>query len=127
LNDYGITAVFHEDVFHAYYRPYRPEAISVCDCLGECWILPSLTAFDALQRLDIHHVWTIVTGDSGRDVFFATGFHIVNREGYMVTHRSHNFELVDFRSAWRGSSLTELGLKREIKKLESFLQRANQS
>ena len=123
MNDYGTSAMFHEDVFHAYYRPYRPAAMPPDEFIDECWIYPSRSAFLALKTLNANHVWSITSDGSSRDLYFTTGFHVVNMEGYMVTERAHAFEMMDFRASWRAESLTEIGLRREIKKLESFLQR----
>ena len=123
MNDYGASAMLHEDVFFAYYRPYRPAVVPPDEFVDECWIQPSRSAFFALQSLSSNHVWTIVSDGHSRDFYFATGFHIVNLEGYLVTERPHSFEMLDFRASWRRPFLTEIGLKREIKKLEAFLQR----
>lgn len=122
MNDYGASAIFHEDVFFAYYRPYRPAVVSPDEFIDECWIQPSRSALFALQSPNSNHVWTLVSDGHSRDFYFATGFHIVNREGYVVTERPHSFEMLDFRASWRRPLLTEIGLKREIKKLETFLQ-----
>ena len=123
MNDYGTSAMFHEDVFHAYYRPYRPAAIPPNEFMDDYWIYPSRSAFFALKSHYANHVWSITSDGNSRDLYFTTGFHVVNMEGYMVTERAHAFEMVDFRAGWRAESLTDIGLRREIKKLESFLQR----
>ena len=123
MNDYGTSAMFHEDVFYAYYRPYRPMAVPLDEFIDEYWIQPSRSAFLALKSIDANHVWSITTDGSSRDLYFTTGFHVVNMEGYIVTERSHSFEMLDFRASWTRPFLTEVGLAREIKKLESFLKR----
>ena len=123
MNDYGTSAMFHEDVFYAYYRPYRPADISLDEFIDEYWIRPSRSALSALKNLNANHVWSITSDGSSRDLYFTTGFHVVNMEGYMVTERAHAFEMLDFRAGWRADFLTDIGLRREIKKLETFLQR----
>lgn len=123
MNDYGTSAMFHEDVFHAYYRPCRPATMPPHEFIDEYWIHPSRSAFSVLRTLNANHVWSITSYGSSRDLYFTTGFHVVNMEGYVVTERAHSFEMMDFRAGWRAESLTDIGLRREIKKLESFLQR----
>lgn len=123
MNDYGSSAIFHSEVFLAYYEPYRAVPIPSDEFFNDYWIRPSHTAFAALRTIDPKFVWTIVLDDSTRNVYYATGFHIVNREGYVVTKRSHAFELIDFCEYWRRPFLTDLGLKREMKKLKTFLAR----
>lgn len=123
MNDYGISAMFHEDVFFSYYRPYRPTAMPTDEFIDEYWIQPSRSAYFALKALDANHVWSITSDGSSRDFYYTTGFHMVNMEGYIVTERAHSFEMLDFRASWHRPFLTEIGLKREIKRLEAFLQR----
>lgn len=125
MNDYGTSVIFHEDVFHAYYRPHRPAAMPLDEFIDEYWIHPSRSAFSVLRTLNANHVWSIISDGSSRDLYFTTGFHVVNMEGYMVTERAHAFEALDFRAGWLAESLTDIGLRREIKKLESFLQRTS--
>ena len=123
MNDYGTSAMFHEDVFHAYYRSYRPVVMPSCEFIDEHWIYPSRSACLILRKLNANHVWSIVSDGNSRDLYFTPGFHMVNMEGYLVTERAHNFEMLDFRAGWRRPFLTDIGLVREIKKLKSFLQR----
>ena len=123
MNDYGTSAMFHEDVFYAYYRPYRPAALPPNEFMDDYWIYPSHSVFLVLKSNCANHVWSITSDGSSRDLYFTTGFHVVNMEGYVVTERAHSFEMMDFRAGWRAESLTDIGLRREIKKLESFLQR----
>lgn len=43
-----------------------------------------LREYDAVKDLDIHYVWTVVEGDDGTWVI-DSGFHVVNKLGYLVT------------------------------------------
>lgn len=42
------------------------------------------------KSFDPKHVWTVVTGDNGK-LYLASGFHVVNRVGYVVCLVPHDF------------------------------------
>lgn len=40
--------------------------------------------FEFVKTQDVHNVWTIVEGENN-DIFILSGFHLVNRIGYLIT------------------------------------------
>lgn len=123
MKDYGSFATFHEDVFIAHYRPYVPRAIPRSEIYGNFELQPSREVYVALRRIDRNRVWTIIEGDDySRDVYYSPGFHMVNRVGYVVTHRSHEDAQVEFCAYWK-RTLSALGLAREISRLGAYLRR----
>ncbi len=114
--------VLHEDSFYEYFRPRRlPEA------KYDIWVGHGLETFgddfETLRQQDPRFVWTVVDGDSGSDQWIVPGIHYVNRVCYLVTERPHNSILVDFRVNRRMTSLTPLGLRRQISQLEKLIKR----
>jgi hypothetical protein len=43
---------------------------------------------DTRAQRDLHNVWTVVTGDDGATLYAVPGYHIVNREFYVVTEEA---------------------------------------
>lgn len=67
------TGVLTEEQFIDAYHPIDPPD-------GE-----PMWEYAATRRFDIRQVWTVVTGDNGEDLYASPGYHVVNREGYLVT------------------------------------------
>lgn len=127
MKDYGGFALFHEDVFVEYYRPYVPKVIPSAEIYGDFELQPSPIVHAALSAIDRLHVWTIIEGDNfSRNFYYSPGFRVVNRVGYAVTHKSHGNAQVEFCAYWR-RHLSERGLSREINKLRAFLRRNTQA
>ena len=112
--------VLHEDVFYEYFRPYRHPLAQ-----HNIWGGHGLETFgedlSLVRRLDSNYVWTVVDGDSGDDQWITPGIHYVNRVCYLVTERPHMSVAVDFRCPYRLNSLTKLGMKRQMNKLQRLL------
>lgn len=105
--------LLHEDVFYEFFRPYRhPQATE--NCWGGLGLETFGADFELLRSLDIDHLWTVVDGDDGRAQWITPGIRYVNRVCYLVTERSSSGLAVDFRCSWRRSSLTRLGLERQL-------------
>ena len=111
--------VLHEDAFYEYFKPIRHP-----DAHYDIWGGHGLETFGEdlkiVRRLDPAFLWTVVEGDSG-DEWITTGFHFVNRVCYLVTERPHQFISVEFRIRNVCHSLTPLGLKRQILKLDRLM------
>jgi hypothetical protein len=109
--------VLHEDAFYEYFKPYRHP-----DSSHNIWGGLGLETFgkdlEIVRRLDDSYVWTVLDGDSSNDQWIIPGYHFVNRICYLVTEKSHNGIDVDFRVPSRLNSLTPLGLKRQINKID---------
>src|SRR3546814_1650226 len=125
MKDYGTFAVFHEDVFFEYYRPYVPRAIPRAEIYGDFELQPSRKVHAVLRNMDRRRVWTIIEGgdDLSRNVYYSPGFHMVNRVGYAVTRKPHDDAQVEFCAYWR-RPLSEHGLSREVGKLHAYLHRS---
>lgn len=112
--------LLHEDTFYEFFRPFRPPEAKH-DIWGGLGLETFGSDFELVQRFDIDYVWTVVDGDSGRGQWITPGIRYVNRICYLVTERSSSGIDVDFRCPLRPSSLTPLGLKRQIRRLERLL------
>lgn len=125
MKDYGAFAVFHEDVFVEYYRPYVPRSIPRAEIYGDFELQPSREVYAVLRDISRQHVWTIIEGgnDYSRKLYYSPGFHMVNRVGYAVTHKPHDDAQVEFCVYWR-RFLSQRGLSREINKLHTYLHRS---
>lgn len=107
--------LLHEDAFYAFFKPYRhPEA------RHDVWGGHGLETFGEdltlVRSLDRNYVWTVVDGENG-DQWITPGIRYVNRVCYLVTEVPHGGLEVDFRCPDRPSTLTPLGLKRQLNKL----------
>ena len=108
--------VLHEDAFYEYFKPIRhPEA------QYDIWGGHGLETFgkdlDIVCGYDPAFRWTVVDGDSGSDQWIITGAHYVNRICYLITEMPHNWIDVEFRVRSRPSSLTSVGLTRQMSSL----------
>lgn len=105
----------HEDAFYEYFRPYRHPSAQ-----HDIWGGHGLETFgsdlELVHRLNPSHLWTVVDGE--RDQWITTGFHYVNRVCYLVTEVPHNELNIEFRVPYRLDSLTPLGLKRQLNKID---------
>ncbi len=112
--------VFHEDTFYEHFKPRR-----LADAQYDIWGGHGLETFgkdfDTVRRQDPAFVWTVVDGDSGDDQWITTGVHFVNRVCYLVTELPHNSIPVEFRVRSGPHSLTPLGLKRQLSKLQRLV------
>ena len=108
--------VLHEDTFYEYFKPFRHS-----DAQHDIWGGHGLETFgkdfETVRRQDPAFVWTVVDGDSGADQWIIAGVHYVNRVCYLVTEVPHNSIPAEFRVRSRPSSLTLLGLKRQISRI----------
>jgi len=116
--------VLHEDVFYEYFKPYRHQLAR-----HNIWGGHGLETFgedlNLVRSLDPDYVWTVVDEESGNNQWIIPGVHFVNRVCYLVTKKSHHGIEVDFRCPHRLNSLTPLGLKRQMNKLQRALAEAD--
>lgn len=118
--------VLHEDAFYAFFVPYRhPKSRhNIWGGLG----LETFGEDYALARsLNPNHIWTVLDGDSSSDQWIIPGIHYVNRVCYLVTRRAHFHLCVEFRIPHTLRSLTPLGLKRQLLKLERTISAQTQA
>jgi hypothetical protein len=112
--------VLHEDAFYEYFKPIL-HAGTMCDIWGGHGLETYGEDFEIIRRHDPAFVWTVVDGGCGPDQWIITGVHYVNRVCYLITEIPHNWIDVDFRVRHRPSSLTTLGLKRQMSSLNRIL------
>lgn len=109
----------HEDAFYEYFKPYRHP-----DAQHDIWGGHGLETFGAdlelVRRLDSSYLWTVLDGD-GDNQWITAGLHFVNRVCYLVTEVPHSDLNVEFRVPHRLNSLTPLGLKRQLNKIDRLI------
>jgi len=110
--------LLHEDVFYAYFKPYRHPAAQH-EVFGGIGLETFGKDLELARSLDPDFVWTVVDGEDG-DLWITPGIRFVNRICHLVTEKSHAGFEVDFRCPRRMNSLTPLGLKRQLNKLGRF-------
>lgn len=108
--------ILHEDTFYEYFKPYRHPNSN-----HNIWGGNGIETFGAdlalLQTLPVEHVWTVTDGENS-DQWISPGIHHVNRVCYLVTEIPHNWLEVEFKVPQRLSSLTRIGLLRQINKVK---------
>lgn len=120
MSEVATTLRLHEDAFYEYFVPYRHPQAS-----NDIWGGHGLETFGAdleiVRSLDANYLWTVVDGDKGRDVWITSGLQYVNRICYLVTKRPHRSIPMDFRVPSPPTSLTAVGLSRQLKKIDALL------
>lgn len=109
--------VLHEDAFYSYFMPYRHPKCRF-DIWGGLGLETFGEDFELVAQLDEKYVWTVVDSGDTADQWITPGIHFVNRVCHLVTEKPHNGICVDFRVPHRLRSLTQLGLVRQIRKIE---------
>ncbi len=51
---------------------------------------------EILKKTDAKYVWTNLDGDNGNS-YMSTGFHVVNRNYYVICKNPHNYEQRDYK------------------------------
>jgi hypothetical protein len=116
--------VLHEDTFYEYFKPLR-HAESQHNIWGGHGLETFGKDLETIRGHDPAYVWTVVDGDSGFDQWIIPGAHYVNRICYLVTELPHDLIPVEFRVQRGPRSLTPLGLKRQMSKLDRLLAAKN--
>lgn len=112
--------LLHEDTFYEFFVPYRhPKTKSAL------WNGMGLDScgndFQLVRSFDDNYVWTVVDSGCNSDQWITSGIHYVNRICYLVTEKPHNGLMVYFLAPHNLRSLTPLGLKRQLRKLEKAI------
>jgi hypothetical protein len=110
----------HEDAFYEFFAPYRhPQSAN--NVWGGLGLETFGSDLDLVRKIDPRHLWTLVDGDGNGDMWITPGMRFVNRLCYLVTEKSHQWLAVEFRVPRNASSLTPIGLKRQVMKIERAL------
>ena len=120
-----IPYVFHEDVFFDYFEPYRHPEASFEDIWDGIGLETFGADFGIVRQLAPEYVWTIVDADCGSDQWITPGVRYVNRSCYLVSRKPNHRIDIDFRIRHSYSSLTPLGLRRQVSKLKRLLAEAS--
>ena len=110
----------HEDTFYEYFQPYRHPATSM-SCFGNLGLETYGKDRELAYSLDSTFMWTVMDGTDNGRLFICTGLHVVNRVAYLVTKKPHYDLQIGFRCDGRPSSLTPLGLKRQVTQLTRYI------
>ena len=109
--------LLHEDTFYEFFKPYRHPK-STNDIWGGLGLETFGADYELARSLDSNFIWTVVEAGDGRNDWITPGIHYVNRICYLVTTVPHADINVEFRCPHRITSLTPLGLKRQLNKLK---------
>jgi hypothetical protein len=108
----------HEDAFYEYFKPYRHR-----DALHDIWGGHGLETFgadlDLVQSLNPSYLWTVV--DGARAQWITSGVWYVNRVCYLLTEKPHNSINMEFRVLEQPSTLTLLGLRKQLIKIHKLV------
>lgn len=115
FNESPSYVFLHEDAFETYFEPYRHP-----NTTANVWNDVGLSAYgkdwETLKEVSPDYVWTVIESEGDR--WITPGFHVVNRVCYLITKKPHMFLPFEFKSAWRPTSLTPLGLLRQMNKIK---------
>jgi hypothetical protein len=111
---------FHEDVFYAYFRPFRHPR-SHYDIWGGHGLETFGEDLEIVRRADVNCIWTVLDCGEGPDQWIVPGFQFVNRICYLLTEVPHNDALIQFRSEGRPRPITDRGLARRLTTLDRIM------
>ena len=111
---------FHEDTFYAYFLPYRHPKCKD-DIWGGIGIETYGEGFKLLNSLDWNYVWTVIGGSNNPHQWITPGIRYVDRICYLVTKLPHNDLPAEFMIPSQFRSLTPLGLKRQLNRLNKAM------
>ena len=119
------TAVFHEDVYYAYFQPFRHPS-SHFNIWGGHGLETFGDDFQIAKHFTPSFVWTVVDGAEGSDQWITPGLHYVNRVCYLLTRVSHDWAPIEFRIERGSRPITQRGLACRMTTL-GRLMRVNQT
>lgn len=114
------TTVFHEDVFYAFFRPFRHPS-SQFDIWGGLGLETFGSDLQVVKGYSERFIWTVLDGCEGPAQWITPGIHYVNRVCYLLTEVAHDWVAAEFRIALRSPGLTTVGLARRISTLQKLM------
>lgn len=84
------TTTFHEDVYYAYFLPFR-HPLSRFNIWGRHGLETFGGDLQIATSFDRTFVWTVVDGGEGPDQWITPGLHYVNRVCYLLTQVPHDW------------------------------------
>jgi len=111
---------FHEDTFYEYFLPYK-HSKACNDIWGGIGLETYGEDFKLVKSLDLSYVWTVIDGAENPHQWITPGIHYFNRICYLVTKIPHNDLPVEFMIPNGFRTLTSLGLKRQLNKLNKAM------
>ncbi len=112
--------VFHEDVFYAYFQPFRHSA-SHFDIWGGYGLETFGSDYQIVAHFAQNFVWTVVEGGEGSDQWITPGLHYVSRVCYLLTRVPHDWAPMEFRTEGKPRSITPRGLARRLTILRKIM------
>jgi len=103
------TTVFHEDVYDAYFQPFRHPAAHF-NIWGGHGLETFGDDFQAAKKYAPNFVWTVVDGCESPNQWITPGLHYVNRVSYLLTHEPHDWAPIEFRVERSFRAITPRGL-----------------
>jgi len=112
--------VFHEDVYDAYFQPFRHPAAHL-NIWGGHGLETFGEDFQVAKNFASNFVWTVVDGGEGPDQWITPGLHYVNRVCYLLTRVPHDWAPIEFRIDGTPPSISPRGLTRRITTLRRIM------
>lgn len=103
------TTVFHEDVYYAYFQPFRHPA-SHFNIWGGHGLETFGEDFEIAKHFPRRFVWTVVDGAEGLDQWITPGLCFVNRICHLLTRVPHDEAPIEFRVERGSRPITSRGL-----------------
>lgn len=125
MDDLSSYRILHEDTFYEYFDPYLHPDAQFDDIWGGIGLETYGTDLEIVHKIEPEYLWTVIDGSDATDQWISTGYHYVNRVCYLVTRKPHNWIHVEFRVPYRMTSLTPIGLQRQITVLKRMLAAAS--
>lgn len=115
------SIVFHEDVFYAYFQPFRHPS-SRFNISGGHGFETFGGDLQIARNFAQNFVWTVIDGSEGSDQWITPGLHSVNRVCYLLTHVPHAGAPVEFSTEGRPRPITPIGFVRWMTTLRRIMQ-----
>lgn len=117
--------ILHEDTFFEYFEPFLHPEAQFDDIWGGIGLETYGKDLEIVHQIDPEYLWTVIDDCVGPDQWISTGYHFVNRVCYLVTRKPHRWVHVEFRAPYRMTSLTPLGLRRQMTTVKRLIAEAS--